>query len=310
MQPAGLKRAGTLQAPQLKGHHSQGYPSQSPPSPTNADEDEDDEGLDQESYFPPPNQNQYPTSPMGKPSPWAAPGPSGNEWRGPGSNGNAVDDVSRALNALELNQNYQSGQASQHPPRFNPAQLPPQALRRGSQSGPNTPGGNNNNSTYVPPIGHPLALQPGSGPGHPGRERSMTASSGQWEQKERILGSRSSNPSLHQLYQNQLQQGGRNGDNIPNVPPIPAQFLNQSQPPRLGLSNNFNTGGQGQNSHNGGNNSNNAPLNSNQGDASVNTPVDVPTLIATKGYNPVDFDIKPVFVRVKIMSSLQANGVF
>ena len=28
----------------------------------------------------------------------------------------------------------------------------------------------------------------------------------------------------------------------------------------------------------------------------INTPIDVPTLIATKGYNPIDFDTKPSFV--------------
>jgi hypothetical protein len=28
----------------------------------------------------------------------------------------------------------------------------------------------------------------------------------------------------------------------------------------------------------------------------IGSPLDVPTLLATKGYNPVDFDIKPSFV--------------
>jgi hypothetical protein len=44
----------------------------------------------------------------------------------------------------------------------------------------------------------------------------------------------------------------------------------------------------------------------NQGPAqgTVTSPVDVPTLIATKGYNPVNFDTKPSFVSCFLFESL------
>jgi hypothetical protein len=109
-------------------------------------------------------------------------------------------------------------------------------------------------------------------------ERAMSAAGAtSWEQKEK-LSQRTSNPNLNYRY-SQGQKG-----NIPNVPAIPSQYLNQQsgQAPRMG-----NSFGQGQT----------------QGDTNtqpvpgfVNTPVDVPTLIAGKGYNPPNFDVRPGFV--------------
>jgi hypothetical protein len=335
----GLKRAGTLQAPPIKVNQSQGYPAGQSPSPTNADEDED-EGLDEDPYFPP---NQYPTSPMGRTSPWATPGSGSNEWR-QGGNGNSVDDVSRALNALELSQsyqgvNYQQQGQSAHPPRFNPSHPPPQnapGLRRGSQSGSSTPGvgvqmaasgrglqlvtdfdgrtshvpqgsvgGPASASAYVPPIGHgpgqpAMNQQYGNPPQQVGRDRALTASgTTTWDQKERVLGGRASNPNLQYGYQS--AQGNKGGNGIPNVPPIPSHYLNQSQAPRLGPSTTFAAGGndRGQNGGNGGNGGSQPQL----GTDGVSTPVDVPTLLATKGYNPVDFDIKPIFVSISTSTS-------
>jgi hypothetical protein len=101
-----------------------------------------------------------------------------------------------------------------------------------------------------------------------------------WDQKDKLLNQRTSNPNLNYGY-NQGQKS-----NIPNVPPIPAQYLNQMgtmQAPRLGF-------GQGQ-------------LQQTHGDNSaqsfagfLSSPVDLPTLISTKGYNPPNFDIRPQFV--------------
>ena len=351
-----LKRAGTLQTPPIKTHQSQGYSSGQSPSPTGAEEDEHEE---EESYF----QGNYPPS-IGKSSPWGTPGATGNhDWRTPagpvtpGSIHNAgMDEVSRALSTLELNQTYQSSgsyQPSQGPPRFNlnhPSAQQQQNLRRGSQSGTTTPGLPNNPgngsrkpnlvtdlndgrggqglsqgvggpasaSAYMPAIGHGLTQRehsdllgqgsnglPGGGDRHQ-RDRAFTASSAsQWEQKDRVLVGRSSNPNLGGSY----RSGGSNGGNnvIPNVPPIPPQFLNnQGQAPRMGRDqNNFGMVGGGSGSgqhdqnHGGSVNGNGAGTNPSathfhigSGDP-ITSPVDVPTLLATKGYNPVEFDIKP-----------------
>lgn len=353
-----LKRAGTLQTPPIKTHQSQGYSSGQSPSPTGAEEDEHEQ--QEESYF---VQGNYPPS-IGRSSPWGTPGITGtNDWRTPagpvtpGSIHNAsMDEVSRALSTLELNQAYQPSsnyQQSQGPPRFNlnhpPAQQQ-QNLRRGSQSGTTTPGLPNNQgnggrkpnlvtdpndgrggqglspgiggptsaSSYIPVIGQGLAQRehsdfrgqggnglPGGGERHQ-RDRALTASSaGQWEQKERVVVGRSSNPNLSGSYRNGGGNGGNNG--IPIVPPIPPQFLNnQGQAPRLGQNPNFGAvgGGSGGGQHGqsqGGVNGNVTGMSSvTQFPAGsenlITSPVDIPTLLATKGYNPAEFDIKPLSV--------------
>lgn len=151
MPSSGLKRAGTLQ--QTGSRHTTVVGTT--PSPPNPEEEEYNEEkdlanpYDDESYFtprspPPPNQQQYgsqglahyPTSPIGRGSPWGTPG-GGADWRTPGGtfSGQAtstVDDVARALSAMELNNAsqlysnnaaFQGGQSA-HPPRFNPSQPP------------------------------------------------------------------------------------------------------------------------------------------------------------------------------------------
>jgi len=342
-----LKRAGTLQTPPIKTHQSQGYSSGQSPSPTGAEEDEHEQ--EEESYFPG-GQGTYPPS-IGRSSPWGTPGATGNhDWRSsagpvtPGSIHNpGMDEVSRALSTLELNQAYQSSgnyQPSQGPPRFNlnhPSAQHQQNLRRGSQSGTSTPGLPNNlgngsrklnlvtdlndgrgqglsqgvggpvsASAYMPTIGHALAQREhsdlrsqGGGERHQ-RDRALTASSaGQREPKERVLAGRSSNPNLSGSYRNGGGNGGNNG--IPNVPPIPPQFLgNQGQAPRLGQNqNNFIVGGQHDQNQGGVMNGNGVGTGASvtqfpvRSDNLITSPVDIPTLLATKGYNPVDFEIKP-----------------
>jgi len=362
-----LRRSGTIQTPPIKTHQPQGYSSGQSPSPTGADEDEHEQ--EGESYFPG-GQGTYPPS-TGGPSPWGTPGATGNnDWRTPAGSvtsgsilGAGVDEVSRALNTLELSQAYQTSgnyQPSQGPPRFNlnhPSARQQHNLRRGSQSGtttpgtPGTPGLPNNQgnggrklnlvtdindgrsgqglsqgvggpasaSPYIPTIGHGLTqrehseLRNQGGNGLSGgvdrhqRDRALTASSaGQWEHKEKTLIGRSSNPNLSGSYRSGSGNGGNNG--IPNVPPIPPQFLNnQGQAPRLGQNQNtFGAvgGGSGNGQHNqtqgGGVNGNGANASATQfpigSENLITSPVDIPTLLATKGYNPAEFDIKPLGV--------------
>lgn len=326
MTSSGLKRAGTVQG---GGRHP---PVGHSPSPPHGEEEYIEEQelvnpYEDESYFasrsPPPaqqqqqyaGQGQYPTSPMGRSSPWNTPGT--GEWRTPGGSFSAAgagnpDDLARALSGLEISNNlyvsnmgYQAGQSA-HPPRFQPSHPPP-ALSPGIRSG-NVQGAGSSSrklqlNTELDGRKTPTA-QPGPAPGsapyaqsigaqqqmHQSRtgsmndaERAMTATGAtSWEQKEK-LGQRTSNPNLNYRY-NQGQKG-----NIPNVPSIPSQYLNQQsgQAPRMG-----NSFGQGQTQ--GDNNAQPVP-------GFVNTPVDVPTLIAGKGYNPPNFDVRPGFVRSRCL---------
>ncbi|KAI0362506.1 YTH-domain-containing protein [Trametes cingulata] len=345
---SGLKRAGTLQ---VGAKNAQGVPysgAQSP-SPTNADEYDDNDSVraDEDSYFALSGQSasQYPGSPMGRSSPWSTPG---GEWRaqmgaqnagGYGGNNAGIDDVSRALSQLEINQQYANmtqGQSA-HPPRFNPSHPPPvqaPGMRSGNGGGPTSrklqlvtdlDGRNNQSSVqsasaYVPPIGHGLG-QPGQAgqqssrneqqqqqqqpqPHH--RDRAFTASGGTpWDNKERLLVGRASNPSLQQLYQQgKLAEG--NGQGIPSVPSIPSQYLNQGQAPRMGASAAINAvGGQaGQNQQQG-----QGGQNASGAENFITSPIDVPTLIATKGYNPVEFDTRPAFARYFVIKSYTEDDV-
>lgn len=318
MATSGLRRAGTLQTSiRAPGEHPQS------PSPTNAEEEVYVEGSveDEPSYFAANTQGQYATSPIGGRSPWSTPG---TEWRAPGTsslanstNSNAaIDDVQRALSSLDINnQNQQAypsnafpGGQSTHPPRFNPNQPPPQQMpgmrpsngydHNGASRGPDgrklqlvtdLNAGNNaaqggssgpaSASAYVPPIGHGVPpqnnVQQSRGP-NDRDDRAFTAS-GAWDQKERVLQGRTSNPNLY-AYQQQQQN-----KNVPNVPPIPSQYVNQGMGmnSRAGLM----SPGQGQ-----------GALPGAQAPGLITSPIDVPTLIATKGYNPTNFDIRPVNV--------------
>ncbi|KAI0053885.1 YTH-domain-containing protein [Auriscalpium vulgare] len=331
MASAGLKRAGTLQTSiRPPGHHPQ------TPSPTGADEEytEGSQGHEDDSYFArqASSGQQYPTSPIGR-SPWSTPS---NDWRPPGAgasniNNAGIDDVQRALSSLDIGSqaqayppaNFPGGQAGQ-PPRFNagqgaqPQQQGPPGIRNpsnGNGSGQNTGGGarklqlvtdlderkasltgSNSGpvsaSAYVPTIGHGVAQQ-----GHQQRpsgdrdEHAFTAS-GTWDQKERILSNRTSNPNMGYGYGQ--QQGGGRGPNVPNVPPIPTQFLNQQQP-------NMRIGANSQGQPMGGINA--------QASGILTSPIDVPSLIASKGYNPTNFDIRPTFARFFVIKSYTEDDV-
>ncbi|KAH9066482.1 YTH-domain-containing protein [Lactarius vividus] len=335
MAPAGLRRAGTLQTQaRASTHHPQ------TPSPTGADEEfaEGSTGHDDESYFAQHQtqasvQGQYPTSPINR-SPWSTPS---NEWRSsggtsglvaPNNGSSAIDDVQRALSSLDINNQAQSystvtlsGSQSNNPPRFNPNQSQQSqqltALRiatpndnDGSNSrklqlitnlderGGQLPGGSSgpvSASAYVPPIGHGLP-QSTSSSGQQQRggtgdhdERAFTAS-GTWDQKERVLQTRSSNPNINYGYNAQQQQAKAQG--IPSVPAIPPQFLNQQQNLRLGLNTQMGNLGvlPGQ-------------------PGILTSPIDVPTLVATKGYNPPNFDTRPAFARYFVIKSYTEDDV-
>lgn len=332
---SGLRRAGTLQAPPLKGHPQQAYSDAQSPSPTGADEDDYDnesQGLrSEEDYFRMPaqqGQGQYPTSPMSRTSPWGTPGAPNNDWRtslagnvnpniGPGPSG--VDDVSRALSALELNQQYAAGNGYQqgqsaYAPRFNPPHhfdLQPPGMRNNGSSGMSASrklqlvtdldnqlqqSSIQSASAYVPPIGHAMQQQQQQGrqsdrdEQHHYRDRALTASgSNPWDAKERLLSGRMSNPNLHNLYQN------KNG--IPSVPPLPAQYLNnQGQAPRMGLANSQGTQSSHDRRGSTHSSSQHSPPFDNNSSNNITSPIDVPSLIATKGYNPAEFDVRPLFV--------------
>ena len=272
----GLKRSGTLQA--AAPPHSQNTP---PPEPAERDQEEeynytpeDASTYDpyEDDYFP---RQSYPASPpIGRGSPWT---PS-NEWRNSGysSTGASIDDVQRALSTLELSNsqttNYHPGGQSVHPPRFNPPYPPPAHVMgsRHGNSGSNGNGGGKNQLMTEYDGRQTTPLSQGRGP-----YMSSSNERGSWEHKERVLSNRTSNSSLQYGYQQGTSQHGKNGS---SGSVSGSQYMQQ---PRLSATSPF--GGQ-----------------SSPGQAAapgfINTPIDVPTLIATKGYNPIDFDTKPSFV--------------
>ncbi|TFY66670.1 hypothetical protein EVG20_g4419 [Dentipellis fragilis] len=120
-------------------------------------------------------------------------------------------------------------------------------------------------------------------------DRAFTAS-GTWDQKERLLSGRGSNPNLNYGYGQ-----GKGPQGVPNVPPIPSQYLNQPGmgTPRLGVATQAQPG----------------PLGAGQPQGFLTSPIDVPTLIATKGYNPPNFDIRPTFARYFVIKSYTEDDV-
>ncbi|KAI6045583.1 YT521-B-like domain-containing protein [Pisolithus marmoratus] len=268
-QMSGLKRAGTLQSgarqPTAVGHNHMGLQAQ----------------------------GQYPTSPMGRSSPWNTPG--SGDWRTPGASfsstgTNNIDEVTRALSTMELNstmynsmtiQNSQSAQ----PPRFNPSAAPSSGMRGNYMQGGNGNARKLQLNSDLDGRKTPTA-QPAIGPRGSGMEGDRA--------KDKLLSQRTSNPSLSYGYN--LGQKG----NIPSVPPIPAQYLNQvgnAQAPRLGT--NFPQGSTQQNQAD----------NAQTRGGFLNSPVDIPTLVATKGYNPVTFETRPSFARYFVIKSYTEDDV-
>ncbi|KAF9564358.1 YTH-domain-containing protein [Agrocybe pediades] len=314
----GLKRSGTLQAT-LPAHSHNTTP---PETTEQAEEEEyayeaeDTSTYDEEYYAKQQQYQQYSNSPVGRTSPWS----SGNEWRQGGYTGNgnaAIDDVQRALSTLELasNQNavpagayggyQQNNQGANQPPRFTSNQGP-----HHQSTGSRGSNGSNNNGNKM------------SGNEFEGRktplsqvQRSGVFGQQQYGQQDHGLRGRLSNPNLQYGYQqgsgghNKTASGGSaagSSGGIPSVPPIPAQYLQQGQNqggqsgrPGLGVATTFPNSA----------NASSVPSGQTPVQPFVNTPVDVPTLIATKGYNPAQFDTRPQFARYFVIKSYTEDDV-
>ena len=287
-------------------------------------EAEDTSAFDDD-YYARQQYQQYSNSPIGRTSPW----PSGNEWRQGGggytTSGNAaIDDVQRALSALELASNQNTAPASaysayQHnnqggnpPPRFNSSQ-PPQHQSTGSRGSngngsASTGNGNNKVQSSNEFDGRKTPLSQVQRSGNYGQQ--------QYGQQDHGLRGRLSNPNLQYGYQQGA--GGHNksasgsssaagsSGGIPSVPPIPAQYLQQGQNqggqsgrPGLGVATTFPNSA----------NASSVPSGQTPVQPFANTPVDVPTLIATKGYNPAQFDTRPQFARYFVIKSYTEDDV-
>jgi hypothetical protein len=314
---AGLKRSGTLQA--TVPNHSQSSnttetseyqeandynydPEDSSSNPSTGYTLEEEAYLRQQVQQQQQQQQQQYGSSANRGALWGQ----GNDWR---AGGNApqgtIDDVQRALSALEIASGvgggytggpgqYAGTQASQ-PPRFSGT------ASRGSNNGNgnNVIGGNGNR---------------GSGEYDAGRRTPSRSQNANWQQQRNdwdgspqqqgSLGPRRSNTNLQYSYQQggHGKTGSSGGGAIPAVPAIPQQYLPQNPQqgygqqqggrPGLGLATNFGSG-NGNGNGNGNMGSGQTPV-----QPFVNTPIDVPTLIAAKGYNPATFDIKPSFVGI------------
>ncbi|KAG9318630.1 hypothetical protein JVU11DRAFT_723 [Chiua virens] len=318
MPSSGLKRAGTLQQTGSRHTPTTGQ-SPSPPDPEEEEYGEEKDPVnpyDDDTYFtprsPPPSQqqyanqgSQYPTSPMGRASPWGTPGAA--DWRTsggtfPGSAVASVDDVARALSSMELNnpannQLYSNtaafqGSQSAQPPRFNATQAPPLSPGSMRQNAVHTSNGTSRKlqlNTDVDGRKTPTGHSRGS------TSDSTASSASAWDPREKRITERTSNSNLNYGY-NQ----GQKGSGVPSVPPIPPQYLNQMsgamQSPRLGF-------GQAQ-----------VPQSQTDNNLQslpgfLSSPVDLPTLVATKGYNPQHFDIRPQFARYFVIKSYTEDDV-
>ncbi|KAJ6531602.1 YT521-B-like domain-containing protein [Mycena vulgaris] len=307
---SGLRRSGTLQTP-IPVHPA------TPPEPPAEEEDDytyqDDAGVyDESEYY---TKQPGPASPIGRLSPWSNNG--GNDWRAPNSgfspgSGGSIDDVQRALSSLEIGggggaaYGNNTGGQSAHPPRFNPTHPPP--AQAPGMRGNN---GNDNGNRKLQPLvtdfdGRKTPLGQG-GPASASaiyllqqqqaqaqaqqqqfllqqqqQQGAQTSGGPNWEQKDRVLGLRSSNPNLQYGYQQQQASKGQ------AVPSIPQQYLQQQQQQQQ---------------------QQRVPSGQTPTQGFVNTPVDVPSLIATKGYNPTNFELRPSFARYFVIKSYTEDDV-
>lgn len=325
-----MKRSGTLQA-QIERPGT----STETPSPPQNEEEYYDEGFGPDEdiiYLPqPPSMNQSPSylqTTFGRDnSLWKT---QENDWRTIASSnglnspnhGIAIDDVQRALSSLELsssdsqshfvsNANYDQNRGNAHPPRFNHGQSQPQApaMRRERHANSNShndtlqqtnrsnmlqlgdiDNGKNYNisnlSGTLTPIGHNIAMMQSASSQRNIRDREgLYATSNAWDQKERMLNTGNSNSNV----QYDTTYGADLG--LTSTSPAPTHFLPQgASAPRLGVNTNFAQSTQS-------NNQNIIGLgNTQQSLGFLSSPIDVPSLIASKGYNPTQFDIQPPFV--------------
>jgi len=327
----GLKRSGTLQAP--APNHSQHV---SPDTSEHAEEE--DYGYDvedpayEDEYYARQQQQQHPNNTMGRSSPWT----SGNEWQQgypTSGNGNAaIDDVQRALSTLQLQSNpgatsgmpqgaygqYQQPPGTGHPPRFNATQHQSTGSRgsNGNDGGYNAANGGGSNKSMGPEFdGRKTPLSQPQRGGYIGAQQQygqgQNDRGGSWDQKDQALRGRTSNPNLQYGYQQGHMKSGSSGSGaagqsgpVPSVPPIPQQYLQQQGQgssggrPGLGVATTFPN-----------NPASNVPSGQTPVQPFMNTPVDVPSLIAAKGYNPASFEIRPQFARFFVIKSYTEDDV-
>lgn len=310
-----LRRSGTLQA-QIERPHAA---TASPPSPTENEEDYQEGSYADEEYQYNLQQQQRQSNAYnqtsgqytpGRSSPWSM----SNEWKytqglAGNNNGNSIDDVQRALSSLEIsnggytqNQGFSNGggigaRVSQSgsaisPPSGVRSSVSGNGLVLSQNSGKlnlNLDDGNGQIGTGggFPPIGHGLGQQQQSVLTQSSHSR--RASNASAPGSERGLVSRTSNSNL------QYSAANYDASGLPPNPPLPTQYLNQqggtSQGPRHVVSG-FSQGQIQAPVANGGQQV--AP-------GFLSAPLDVPTLTAAKGYNPTQFDCKPLYVSLVLV---------
>lgn len=163
----------------------------------------------------------------------------------------------------------------------------------------------------------PLSQQQQRGSGYIQQQRDdrgqAPGGNGWDQQRDQGLRGRVSNPNLQYGYQQGTGHtksgsgnGGGNGagamGSVPSVPPIPQQYLQQQGQgaggrPGLGVATSFN------------NTTNQSPPGQPSVQGFASTPIDVPSLIATKGYNPSTFETRPQFARFFVIKSYTEDDV-
>lgn len=282
---SGLRRAGTITNPLP---HSQQDPS--PPESlgqTESDEnayEPEDLSLYQEEYV---KQQQQLSNTS---SPWT----SGTEWRSYPPTGNAIDDVEIALSSLELSSNNSAAHLSY--PQYQQPQVQPPRFHHQPTGSRGSNGGYYHNGVRGDYDGRKTPQRGGNIPQH--QQYGQADRGGPWNQKDPNLRSSASNPNLRYGYQQNMgHTKNSSGSAIPSVPPIPPQYLqqqgNQVNRQGLGIAPGFND----------------TPSDPTPVQPFLETSIDVPTLVATKGYNPVQFDIRPAFARYFVIKSYTEDDV-
>lgn len=304
---APLKRSGTMLATASR--------RSAQPPPEIQDEAEEEEYVqyqDQGAQEDIPHFPQLESQILGQPqhpnrqSPW---GPPEKDWRNTSNSyglSPQMDDVQRALATLDLSQ-AQAAQQMQ-PPRFNARQpglrdsTSNSHLRQSSRDV--EPGGNftqyrglvgrapgahsPHNTVSAHALRRPASASGDNGSPFPGGD------------SDRHLRSRMSNPNLQYAEEREAFGSGSTSP-MPPVPQIPSQYLNQvagAQPPRLGPNSLYSPAY----AHN--------PVASYPSNDAMMAPVvDIPSLIAAKGYNPVNFDTKPTDARYFVIKSYTEDDV-
>ena len=248
---------------------------------------------------------------------WRANPNMNEDWRVDQQQGN-IDDVVNNMSNLDL-QRQGPGNYSRGGPRFDPSapagyqdytqQLQRNIISQAQRMPINTevqmPSGPASASAYVPAPGHTAYHASRESMGS-GEDLHRSAS-----EKGRNLRGRGSNPNIGQGYQGQFTGGF---GNMPPPPPIPAQYLHQAQGNRnmagganmpLGMGGYGPAGGGGQAFGPGAGGFPGQPGMQQQQQPQVldpaailSSPIDVPSMIAQKGYNPANFDTRPPFVRL------------